>query len=154
MKRFPMGRILAWLYDFALALFVAGWVVWDTLVLGCLLGYTSGAWSDQMAIWDEALSRYGHQRGLPDGLTALLANLPWFLETGLLLAASVLLVRMLRRVTRATPGEWTFSVRRPPLPPPAGGFVRVLLRAAVGITAFAALFVLWVLLDMTVFDPI
>lgn len=147
-------RLLAWLYDFALALFVAGWVVWDTLVLGGLLGYSSGAWADQMVSWDVALSRYGEQRGFADWLPGLLGCLPWLLELGFLLAVAALLVRLLRRFARVTPGEWAFSVRRAPSPPPAGGFVRGFLRAAGGIAAFAAVLFLWSLLDLFVLDPV
>lgn len=147
-------RVLAWLYDSALALLVAGWVVWDGLVLGWLLGYSSGAWADQMVSWDVALFRYGKQRGFADWLAGLLGCLPWLVELGILLTAAAVLVHLLRRCVRVTPGECTFSVRRPPMSAPGGRSVRGLLRAAGGIAAFAAVLLLWSLLDLFVLDPI
>lgn len=147
-------RELACLYDFAFALFVAGWVVWDNLVLGWMLGYPSGAWGDQMVSWDIALSQYGKQRGFADWLAGLLGYLPWLLELVILLAVAAVFVRLLRRVVRVTPGEWTFSVRRDPMPPSDGEFVRGLFRAGGGIAAFAAVLLLWSMLDLFVLDPI
>ncbi len=147
-------RILACSFDFALALFFAWGIVWNTLVLQGLLGFSGGAWADQMAALDAALRRFALQRGLRESTAALLGNLPWLLELALLLAAAALLVRLLRRFARVTPGEWTFSVRRPPLPPPSGGTARLLLRAAVGLVAFAAVLVLWSILDFFVLDPL
>lgn len=147
-------RMLAWAYDFLLALFVVSWVIWDALVLDCLFGCSSGAWTDYQVARSEALCKFGRQRALSEWQTDLLSCLPELLECIVLVALSLLLVRWFRRFVRTTPGEWTFSVRRDPSPPPAGGFPRRVCRAVAGLAAFIAVVILWTLLEMYVLDPI
>lgn len=147
-------RMFAWTYDFALALFVVAWVVWDEWVLHRLFGCGTGAWLDYHAAWMESIYKHCKQQNVAEWKADVLSCLPDLLEYSILWILSALLVHWGRRLLGTTPGEWTFSVRRPPLPPPAGGLWRRLLRAAAGIAALLAVLVLWALLDLQVLDPV
>jgi hypothetical protein len=142
----PFRRALAWLYDFSAALFVVAFVLWEELVLNRLLKCPGQAWSDFQTSWSVELERYAEQNGLAAWRAGLLSSLPMGLENAILLLAAVLLVLLLRRFLRVTPGEWTFSSRRSPAPLPPPGFGRSLLRAAAGLAAFAAILLLWTVL--------
>lgn len=139
-------RFLAWLYDFSAALFVVTFVLWEELILNRLLQLPGQAWSDFQTSWSIELERYAGQNGLAAWRAGLLSSLPMEFENALLLLASILLVLLIRRFLRVTPGEWTFSSRRTPAQPPSPGFGRSLLRATAGLAAFAAILILWTVL--------
>lgn len=147
-------RVLAWGYDFLLALFVVSWVIWGELVLNRLFGVGSGAWVDYKVGWEEALYQFELKRGLADGQAHFLSCLPELFEYAVLWILAALVVRGMRRVFRRTPGEWTFSVGRGPGAAPAGGWWRRLGRGIAGIAGFVALVILWTILDMWVLDPV
>ena len=147
-------RLAAWTYDFLLALFAVSCVLWDELVLHGLFGYTSGAWTDHQVGRSEALYKLGQQRGLAEWQADLLSCVPELLEFIGVMTITLLLVHWFRRLVRTTPGEWAFSVRRVPLPPPAGGVGRRLLRIAAGFGALLGVVILWLILEMWVLDPI
>lgn len=147
-------RVLAWGYDFLFALFVVSWVIWGELVLNRLFGVGSGAWADCKMCAEEALYQFELKRGLAAWQAHFLSCLPELFEYVLLWILAALLVRWMRRVVRTTPGEWTFSVRRNPCPAPVGGWRRHLGRSLAGIAAFAALVILWTILDMWLLDPV
>ena len=147
-------RLSAWTYDFLLALFIVFCVVWDELVLHGLFGFTSGAWTDHQVGRSEALYKLGKQHALGEWQADLLSCLPELLEFVGVMALSVLLVRWFRRLLRTTPGEWAFSVRRPPLPPPVGGVLRRILRVAAGFFALVGVVILWIILELWVLDPV
>jgi hypothetical protein len=147
-------RILGWTYDFLLSLFVVSCVLWDELVLHGLFGLSSGAWTDHQVGRSEALYKIGQQHGLAEWQADLLSCLPELLEFIGVMTLSVLLVLWFRRLLRTTPGEWSFSVRRPPLPPPAGGFLRRFFRVAAGFAALVGAVILWGILELWVLDPV
>lgn len=147
-------RLSAWTYDFLLALFVVSCVVWDEMVLHGLFGYTSGAWTDHQVGRSEALYKIGQQRGLAEWQADILSCVPELLEFIGVMTLSVLLVRWFRRLVRTTLGEWAFSVRRAPLPPPVGGFLLRFGRVAAGFAALVGVVILWGILELWVLDPV
>ena len=147
-------HMAAWAYDFLLALFVVSCVVWDELVLHGLFGFTSGAWTDHQVGRSEALYKIGQQRGMAEWQAELLSCVPELLEFVGVVTLSVLLVHWFRRLVSTTPGEWAFSVRRAPLPSPAGGVSRRVLRVAAGFAALVGVVILWLILELWVLDPV
>lgn len=147
-------RISAWVYDFLLAVFVVSCVLWDELVLHGLFGFSSGAWTDHQVGRSEALYKLGKQHALAEWQADLLSCVPELLEFIGVMTLSVLLVRWFRRLLRTTPGEWAFSVRRAPIPPPAGGFRRRVSRIAAGFVALVGIVILWGILELWVLDPV
>lgn len=147
-------RALAAFYDWLVCLCIMSWVVWGELLLHRLLGLSSGAWTDIQVGWSCELVRFGERNGLPAWKLSLLDSLPWLAELTALYAVSILIVMLLRRILRVTPGEWTFSVRRPPASPAPGGIGRLLLRVLAGLAAFVVGVVLWTLASITYLDPV
>lgn len=128
-------RASAWLYDFVIAFIVVAWWVWGALVQRWIFGCSGQAWVDYSMGWEQDIYAFELERGLSEGLAHFIAGLPLLFEYVLLMTLSALLVRWVRRFVRTTPGEWTFSVRREPLPPPGGGVSRRLGRIVAGLVA-------------------
>ena len=145
-------RFAAGLYDWVLCLVVVAWVFWDELFLHRYLGLSPSAWMNHQICWGCELVRYGAKEGLASWRLDILEELPFGLEALALSAGAFLFARVLRRLLRVTPGEWTFSLRRPPSPPPR--LPARLLRIAAGLAALAAVAVLWSLADILWLNPV
>ncbi len=144
---------LAWLYDWLAAWSILACVVWEELILRRLLSIHPGAHADYLVGWGEELARHARESGLFPWRQAVAANLPWAVETVAVGALAAFSALLLHRMLRVTPGEWMFSVRRPPHARPTDGFFRKILRAAVGLAAFAGCAVAWGVLDVFLLNP-
>jgi hypothetical protein len=140
--------VLDWLFVESVFL-----LVWEELIFHRLFAIHAGAHTDYLVGWGEELASHGRSEGLAAWRVEVLRDLPSTVEFQALASLGILLAMLLRPLFRVTPGEWAFSVRRSPLPPPPGGISRKLWRATGGLAAWFGFHCLCAILSMLLDPP-